>query len=87
MQRGGGEADEGHGQAASPQCRQITNYNLIMITVQARQTVNMGTGLTQIFITGEEASLEDISVASTEVNLAVITIGNKIMFTTKMIIF
>ena len=65
----------------------ITNYNLIMIIVQARQTVNMGTGLTQIFITGEEASLEDISVASTEVNLAVITIGNKIMFTTKMIIF
>ena len=34
--------------------------------MQARQ-VNMGTGLTQIFITGEEASLEDISVASTEV--------------------
>ena len=35
--------------------------------MQARQ-VNMGTGLTQIFITGEEASLEDISVASTEVS-------------------
>merc|ERR1719458_499280 len=29
--------------------------------------MNMGTGLTQIFITGEDASLEDISVASTEV--------------------
>ena len=36
---------------------------------QARQ-VNLGTGVTQIFITGEEASLEDISVASTEVGLA-----------------
>ena len=35
---------------------------------QARQ-VNLGTGVTQIFITGEEASLEDISVASTEVGL------------------
>ena len=39
-----------------------------MTTVQARQ-VNLGTGLTQIFITGEEASLEDISVASTEVKI------------------
>ena len=38
--------------------------------MQARQ-VNMGTGLTQIFITGEEASLEDISVASTEVIIMV----------------
>ena len=36
---------------------------------QARQ-VNLGTGVTQIFITGEEASLEDISVASTEVGFA-----------------
>ena len=36
---------------------------------QARQ-VNLGTGVTQIFITGDEASLEDISVASTEVGLA-----------------
>ena len=36
---------------------------------QARQ-VNLGTGVTQIFITGEEASLEDISVASTEVCFA-----------------
>ena len=35
---------------------------------QARQ-VNLGTGVTQIFITGEEASLEDISVASTEVKI------------------
>ena len=32
--------------------------------------VNLGTGVTQIFITGEEASLEDISVASTEVGFA-----------------
>ena len=31
----------------------------------------MGTGLTQIFITGDEASLEDISVASTEVKIDV----------------
>ena len=38
--------------------------------MQARQ-VNMGTGLTQIFITGEDASLEDISVASTEVKIDV----------------
>ena len=41
--------------------------------MQARQ-VNLGTGLTQIFITGEEASLEDISVASTEVTLPIIMI-------------
>ena len=44
-----------------------------MIMMQARQ-VNMGTGLTQIFITGEDASLEDISVASTEVTLPIIMI-------------
>ena len=41
--------------------------------MQARQ-VNMGTGLTQIFITGEEASLEDISVASTEVIISFIMV-------------
>ena len=46
----------------------MSSDNLILTTVQARQ-VNMGTGLTQIFITGEEASLEDISVASTEVKI------------------
>ena len=46
----------------------MSSDNLIFTTVQARQ-VNMGTGLTQIFITGEEASLEDISVASTEVKI------------------
>ena len=48
--------------------------------MQARQ-VNMGTGLTQIFITGEEASLEDISVASTEVSVVIkiMTMVTKIM--------
>ena len=40
----------------------------LTIFLQARQ-VNMGTGLTQIFITGEDASLEDISVTSTEVKI------------------
>ena len=57
-----------------------------MITMQARQ-VNLGTGLTQIFITGEEASLEDISVASTEVTLPIImivTTVNKIMIMTSV---
>ena len=54
--------------------------------MQARQ-VNLGTGLTQIFITGEEASLEDISVASTEVTLPIImivTTVNKIMIMTSV---
>ena len=58
----------------------------MMIKMQARQ-VNLGTGLTQIFITGEEASLEDISVASTEVTLPIImivTTVNKIMIMTSV---
>ena len=58
----------------------------MMIKMQARQ-VNLGTGLTQIFITGEEASLEDISVASTEVTLPIIMIVtsvNKIMIMTSV---
>ena len=61
----------------------VISDNLIM---QARQ-VNLGTGLTQIFITGEEASLEDISVASTEVTLPIImivTTVNKIMIMTSV---
>ena len=64
----------------------VISDNLIMITMQARQ-VNLGTGLTQIFITGEEASLEDISVASTEVTLPIImivTTVNKIMIMTSV---
>ena len=64
----------------------VIRDNLTMITMQARQ-VNLGTGLTQIFITGEEASLEDISVASTEVTLPIImivTTVNKIMIMTSV---
>ena len=64
----------------------MSSDNLTMITMQARQ-VNLGTGLTQIFITGEEASLEDISVASTEVTLPIImivTTVNKIMIMTSV---